>query len=221
MTPRPGVIFDVDGTLVDSNYVHVLAWSRAFVAGGCEVAMADIHRLIGKGSHELVEDLVGEVRTELIDAHGEHLRDLAGEIRAFPAAGDLLRAVADRGLSVALASSAKPEDHERNLEAIDADEAIAFSTQSGDVDAAKPAPDIFEYAMTEAGLDPAATVVVGDTVWDVRAASRSGLPTIGLTCGGIAEAELRAAGAREVFRDPSDLYERFAASMLSRLETAL
>jgi HAD superfamily hydrolase (TIGR01509 family) len=211
------VIFDVDGTLVDSNYLHVLAWSRTFAGAGEDVAMASIHRLIGKGSTELVEGLIGKAPAELLDAHGERFAELRADLRPFPAARDLLHAVSERGLIVALASSAKPDDHEANLEALDADGAIAFSTQSGDVDEAKPAPDIFQFALDEADLDRERTVVVGDTVWDVAAACQAGLATIGLTCGGISGAELVDAGAEEVYDGPGHLLDRLDDSIIGRL----
>ena len=139
---------------------------------------------------------------------------LKSEIRAFPRAGDLLRAVHDRGLRVVLATSAEKSDLEALLKAIDADDAIDAVTSAGEVEQAKPAPDLFCVALEEAGTATDATVVVGDTVWDVKAAKRAGLPCVAVTSGGISRAELEAAGAVAVYADVGALLDDLEHSSL-------
>jgi HAD superfamily hydrolase (TIGR01509 family) len=217
MSPSSGraVIFDVDGTLVDTNYLHALAWRRVFLERGeAEIFSARIHRLVGMGSDELLEELFGRPRPELKPERARHFDALKGEIRAFPRAAELLRTLHERGLRVVLATSAEKSDLEALLEAIDADDAIDSVTSSGEVDAAKPAPDLFCVALEEAGTSPEATVVVGDTVWDVKAAARAGLPCVAVTCGGISRSELLEAGAVAVYDDPADLLAQLGDSPL-------
>src|SRR5437762_8569424 len=165
---RRAVLFDIDGTLVDTNYLHALAWRRVFLERRePEITTARIHWLVGMGTDELLETLCGRSRPELKPERARHFDALKPEIRAFPGAADLLRAVHGRGARVVLATSAEKDDLEALLAAIDADDAIDAVTSAGEVDAAKPAPDLFAAALEEAGTDPGATVVVGDTVWDV------------------------------------------------------
>jgi HAD superfamily hydrolase (TIGR01509 family) len=199
------VLFDVDGTLVDTTYLHVLAWSRVFAREGEQVDMARIHRQIGRGGEELVEDLIGRPAPELTEVHQEAYADLHGEIRAFPRAADLLRAVARRGARVVLASSAPADADAANRRALGADEVIHAAVMSGDVERAKPHPDLFCKALELAEVGRGAAVCVGDSTWDVEAAARAGLACIGLGCGGIGADELRRAGAVEVYADPAEL----------------
>lgn len=216
--PRPGVLFDVDGTLLDTNYLHVLAWWQAFRDAGHEgVAMATIHRAIGIASAELVRHVVGTDDERAVEAHTRRYEALRDQVLAFPAAADLLRACAGRGLAVVLATSGAESDLEWMLPAIGTDDAVHGATTSAEVESAKPAPDLLDAAMREHGLDPARTVVVGDTVWDVESARKAGLPCIGLACGGIPEGELREAGAVAVYADPADLLAHLDDSPLRRL----
>ena len=205
---RAGVLFDVDGTLLDTNYLHAVAWWQGFRdAGHDQVTMAQIHRAIGIASAELVRHVLGRDDEAAVDGHSaryEPLRELAG---AFPRVPELLGACDERGLAVVLATSGTAADLEWMVPALGGDEAITGATTSGDVEAAKPAPDLLTTAMEQHGLDPARTVVVGDTVWDVQAADRAGLPCVALTCGGISAAELREAGAVAVHADPAALLE--------------
>lgn len=205
MSPLRAVVFDVDGTLVDSTYLHVIAWSRAFADAGEQVPMTAIHRQIGKGASDLVAELLGREDPSIVDGHGHHFSKLHPEIRAFPGAGDLLRAIADRGIEVVLATSAKEEDDEVNRRAVDADAAVSARTTPADVEDAKPAPDLFQAALDHVGVEAVDAVAVGDSVWDVEAAARAGMACVGVTCGGLSAAELRDAGARQVFDGPEDL----------------
>ena len=212
-----GVIFDIDGTLADTNFLHAVAWRRAFVENGFDVPTAWVHRMVGAGSDVLMTELVGREVAEVKTAWRHHFGALKGEIRALPGAGDVLRAVARRGLTVALASSSEEEDLEPLLRAVDADDVISAVTSAGDVDDAKPSPEVFEAALAKAELDAGSAIVVGDTGWDVEAAARCGLRCIGVLTGGVSRGELLDAGAAAVFRDVSELRERLDESPIATL----
>jgi HAD superfamily hydrolase (TIGR01509 family) len=215
---QTGVIFDVDGTLADTNYLHVVAWARAFRDAGENVAMSDIHRLIGMGSDLLVEELVGHPDDEAADAHTTLFEDMMPEIRAFPRAADLLAEVHRRGATVALASSASESQLEAMLEAIDApDGVIDHVTGADDVDHSKPEPDVFAATLEATGLDPADTLVVGDTVWDIKAAAKLGLKVVGVVTGGISRQELEEAGAIAIYDDVAHLLAELDDSPIARL----
>ncbi len=214
----PGVLFDIDGTLLDTNYLHVVAWWRAFRDTGYdEVDMASIHHSIGQSSPELVERLVGRTDEDTVEAHTRRFQDLQPLAEALPRARALVRACDRLGRTAVYATSAKASDLDWMLPMIGAGDAVAGVTSSADVDQSKPDPDILHISMDKHGLDPDRTVVVGDTVWDIGAAKNAGLPCIGLRCGGISEDELRDAGAAEVYDAPADLLTRLEESLL-RLE---
>ena len=205
LSHRRGVLFDVDGTLVDSNYLHTVAWWQAFRRLGYDVPMAHIHRAIGMGGDKLIGHVLGsepgsEEETELEASHGAVFSTYWPSLRAFDGAAELLRATSSRGLAVVLASSASEPDLQALRQVIDADDAISSATCSSDADESKPAPDILEAALEAADLDAEGTVFVGDSVWDIESAGKLGIPTIGLTCGGTSEAELREAGAKQIGR---------------------
>lgn len=217
MTARPGVVFDIDGTLVDTNYLHTLAWRRAFLEHGVDVPAAAIHRHIGMGSSLLLERLAGGARDDVKEAWRRHFDVLKPEIRALPGAAELVRAVAASGAAAVLASSSEEADVRALLDALQVDDVLAGVTSAGDVDEAKPEPEVFEVAMAKADLDRHRTVVVGDTVWDVEAASRCGLPCVCVLTGGIGAAELEAAGAVAVYESAAELVERLPSSPLARV----
>jgi HAD superfamily hydrolase (TIGR01509 family) len=213
----PAVLFDVDGTLVDTNYLHTMAWWRAFRDMGQQLPAARVHRHIGMGSDMLMEALVGRAEwPELEEAHRRRLEELKGEIVAFPKAAELLRALAAQGVHIVLATSSNEKDVDALVAAIDADDAIGEVTSAGDVEEAKPRPDVFQAAMEKGGCDPDTTVVVGDTVWDVKAAARAGLPCICVLSGGVSRAELEEAGAVAVYDDVAALLDDLDASPLIR-----
>jgi len=219
---RSGVLFDVDGTLVDTTYLHAVCWGESLRQHGHDVTTADIHHAIGMASGELLTALLGEDRDRdaddaLKDAHLTLYRQWWGRLVPLPGAADLLRACSDRGLDVVLASSASEEELAALTSALDADDAITEATSSADADAGKPAPDILQAALEQTGLAAERVVFVGDAVWDGEAAQRAGVTFVGLTCGGTPESELRAAGAVEVWRDPAELKEHFADSALGKL----
>jgi phosphoglycolate phosphatase-like HAD superfamily hydrolase len=221
-TKDAGVLFDVDGTLVDSTYFHTLAWWQAFRQQGLDVPMASIHRHIGMGGDKLLERLLPansseDVRSTVERAHGAIFSTFWPAIRPFESARTLLQSCAESGLAVALASSA----HERDLQVlrniIDADPWIDCATSSADAAESKPSPDILLAALEKLDLKPADVAYVGDSVWDVKAAAQLGIETIGLTCGGISAAELFEAGAVEVYSGPKALLQRLDASSLGKL----
>ncbi|GAB3203226.1 HAD family hydrolase [Geodermatophilus arenarius] len=215
------MLFDVDGTLLDTNYLQVLAWWQAFRdTGHPEVSMADCHRAIGIASEELVTHLLGEDADdagEVSDAKTRRYEPLRELVTAFPRVDELLAACRERELAVVLATSGKDSDLEWMVPAIGGDDVVDGATSSADVEAAKPAPDLLQTAVDQHGLDAARTVVVGDTVWDVRSARDAGLPCIALTCGGISRAELEDAGADEVYDDPADLLDHLDDSLIGKL----
>lgn len=217
----PAVLFDVDGTLVDSNYLHVCAWQRAFDAEDISVAAWHIHRCIGMDGSKLVRTLAprasDDVQDRLGDAHSRYYRDLAPLLAPLPSARALLHRVADLGLQVVLASSAPDDELEVLRKVLDCDDVISVSTSSRDVDTAKPDPGILQVALDRAGVPAERAVFVGDAVWDARAALSAGLPCIGLLSGGISGAELQNAGAAPIFADPQDLLENLEFTRIAAL----
>lgn len=221
MTPtaRPStILFDIDGTLVDSNFLHVDAWQRAFALQGVHADAWRIHRAIGQDASRLVTELAGERdeawTAEAKQGHSLFYRELAPRLRAFDGATDLLRAVADRGMRAVLATSAPDEELELLLRALDAGDAVHATTSADDVDRAKPDPDILAVALERAETDAADAAFVGDSTWDMIAAERAGVIAYGVRSGGTSAAELREAGAREVFDDPADLLARLVELVL-------
>jgi HAD superfamily hydrolase (TIGR01509 family) len=219
---KPGVLFDVDGTLTDTTYLHTLSWWHAFRQQDVLVPMAFIHRAVGMGADKLLDHLLGEDRDHSLDsamedAHAAVFSTYWPSVRAFDGAKDLLLRCAVSGLTVVLASSAARRELQVLTAALDADEAIAAATSASDAEQSKPAPDILEAALAAGGLRASDCLYVGDTVWDVQAAQHLGMPTIGLTCGGTSGAELREAGAAETYRDPQELLASFGTSRLGRL----
>jgi HAD superfamily hydrolase (TIGR01549 family) len=206
------VLFDVDGTLVDSNYLHVDSWQRALVDLGSPADGWRIHRAIGQDSVRLLRSVVGERDEEWVsrakERHSELYKEMAGRLRPFERAGDLLRAIRDRGVRVVLATSAPDDELELLLKAIDAQDAIHATTSADDVDGAKPDPGILQVALERAGAGPSDAVMVGDSVWDMVAAARAGIRSVGVLSGGVGPSELRDAGASVLFDDPADVLRR-------------
>jgi len=213
----PSILVDVDGTLVDTNYLHTVAWWRAFQDIGEDVPMSSIHPLIGMGSDQLVERLIGRESDEASDAHSKHYEPFKNEIKAFPKAADLLNELARRGARVVLATSSDEKDLERLREAIAADDAVDEAVSKGDVEHSKPSPDIFEAALKKFDLDAARTLVVGDTRWDVEAAAKLDLKVVCVLTGGSTREQLEQAGAVAVYQDVAELLEKLDESPLSNL----
>ncbi len=214
---RPTILVDVDGTLVDTNYLHAVAWWRAFRDIGEDVPMSRIHPLIGMGSDQLVHRLIGRESEEASEAHSRHYEPFKKEIAAFPRAAELLAELSRRGARVVLATSSDEEDLARLREAIDADDAIDDAVSKGDVEHSKPSPDIFEAALKRFELDPRNTMVVGDTPWDVEAAAKVELGTVCVLTGGATREQLEEAGALAVYEDVGELLDDLDNSPLSKL----
>ena len=212
MTP-PTALLDIDGTLVDSNYQHALAWYRAFRLHGITIPVWRCHRAIGMGGDQLVSYLAGEgferehgdaVRTE------EHAlyAQMIGEVRAFEGARGLIEDLKGAGGKIVVVSSAKPEDTQHYLDLVDARALVDGWTDSGSVDATKPAPDLVEAALDLVG--GGAAVMVGDSTWDCKAAKAAKVKTIAVRTGGFGADELRDAGAIAVYDSLGELRSRLA-----------
>jgi HAD superfamily hydrolase (TIGR01549 family) len=202
-------ILDVDGTLVDTNYHHALAWHRALHAHGHSVQMWKVHRHIGMGGDQILDALIGEEAAAadgeaIAEAAGEAYKELIGEVEPLEGARGLIEKLKDDGATVILASSAKEEEVDHYLDLLDARELVDDWTTSADVEATKPEPDLVNAALEKAGNDNA-SVMVGDSVWDVEAAKRAGIPTLAVLTGGFSEEELREAGAAQVVEAINDL----------------
>ena len=217
---RGSVVYDVDGTLLDTNYLHVTAWWDAFRERGHDVACADIHRAIGLSSDDLISRVLGGPDPSVSAAHSRYIAPYLGRMRPLAGAPDLLRATARLGLNVVLATSAKDEELDLMLDALEARDAVSTVVSSGDVEQAKPNPEIVQKALAESGTDPDYAVMVGDTVWDMLAAQGAGVPCVGLLSGGISEEELRDAGAVETCPGPAVLLKKLTGSAIGGLRAS-
>jgi HAD superfamily hydrolase (TIGR01549 family) len=206
----PAAILDIDGTLVDTNYHHAIAWYRAFRAHEVILPLWRIHRHIGMGGDQLVAALAGE---DFDAEHGDAVRDaekeryteLIDEVEPLDGARELLLRLDERGHAIVLASSAKQDEADHYLDLLDARDLAKAWTTSADVEKTKPEPDVVAAAIEKAGGGPA--VMLGDSTWDAIAATRLDVPTIGVLTGGFSELELREAGAACVFENLADLLE--------------
>lgn len=205
MTPRRAVALDLDGTLVDSVHVHVVAWHEALLASGRHVPMARIHAGIGMGGDRLVAWLLGgrpDDATALADHHRERFLDRAELLRPTPGADALLADLAEREVPHLIATSAGTEERQALLECLDASPPLI----DGDaVASSKPAPDVVHAAAGQLDVLVGSITMVGDAVWDVLAARAAGAAAVGVRCGGTAATELRDAGAVRVVDDPAGL----------------
>lgn len=218
MTRPPAAILDIDGTLVDTNYHHAVAWFRAYRRLDVTLPLYRIHRHIGMGGDQLVGALAGD---EFERAHGDEVRalegdlygELMGEVQPLAGAHDLLAALKERGHALVLASSSKQHEVDHYVDLLGARELADGWTTSADVERTKPAPDLVTAAVERAGGGDA--VMVGDSTWDCEAAKRAGLATIGVLTGGFSEQELREAGAACVFERLDDLHRELDETPLS------
>lgn len=215
------VLFDIDGTLVDSNYLHVHAWYRAFEEAGHPVEAWRIHRSIGMDGTTLVKTLATDAdedaREQAKDLHSRYYKELAPHLRRLPGARELLEAVHKLEVQVVLATSAPEDELSLLREVLDSDHLISAVTSSEDVDTAKPKPDIIEIALKRAGVTPAHAVFVGDTVWDVEACNRAGVDSIAVLSGGVSRGELEKAGAQRVFEHPLELCQHLDDTPIAAL----
>ncbi|CAN5151973.1 HAD family hydrolase [soil metagenome] len=233
----PAILFDIDGTLVDSNYLHVAAWSRAFAELDVPVDSWRIHAGIGMDSSKLLDDLLGDrgssnespsdrssssaskdgLEDKAKKLHTKYYTKAADELRAFDGARELVKAIADRGYQVVLATSA-PEDELKMLrKTLKIEDDIAIVTSDSDVEQAKPAPDIVGVALERAGVSADRAIMVGDSVWDVKGAGAAGVRCIGFRSGGTSGPTLTDAGAIEIWDGPADLLAHLDESAISEL----
>jgi HAD superfamily hydrolase (TIGR01549 family) len=214
---EPAAILDIDGTLVDSNYQHTLAWYRAFRQFDHVLPVWRIHRHIGMGGDQLVASLCGD---DVEEQQGEDIRaaektlylQLIDEVEPLRGARDLIADLKRMDRRVVLASSAKPDEVEHYLDLLDARGLADAWTSAGDVEATKPAPDLVEVALERIGGGQA--VMVGDSTWDCKAAARAGVETVAVLTGGFSDQELREAGAVDVFDSIDDLRRRLSDTPL-------
>ena len=222
--PADALLFDIDGTLVDSVDLHARAWQEAFEHFGKRIPYQAIRSQIGKGGDQLMKEFLSpkelEEREEELDKYRTALfkRKYLKDVRAFPRVRELFQEILRRKLPLALASSAKGDelDHYKKLAGID--DLVETETSSDDAERSKPHPDIFEVALKRLGGKPRKdrVYVIGDSPWDAIAAGRLGVRAIGVLCGGFPEADLRKAGCIALYRDPADLLSRLEESPIVR-----
>ena len=221
MTDPTVAVLDIDGTLVDSNYQHALAWYRALRSVGETYPVWRLHRLIGMGGDQVVtavggEDLERRVGDQAREQQGREVDELLEEMAPLPGARDLLEAIKERGHRLVLASSAQQRHVDVFLDKLDARGIADAWTSSADVETSKPAPDLLQVALEKLGAPPdVPSVVIGDSVWDVEAAKRAGMPAFVVRSGGFGDDELREAGAIAIYDTPGDLAKALADTPLA------
>jgi membrane protein len=218
---KQAILFDIDGTLVDSNDAHVDAWLEAFRSAGFDFSREQIHEQIGKGGDNLLPTLVPELdeaeQEKLDEAHGEIFRRLRPGVRPFPGGTEILERAAAAGQRVVLASSASREELDHWVQLLDAERFLTATTSRDDVEHSKPCPDIFAKALEKSGcVSPQDAVVVGDTPYDIIAARAIGLPAIGVRSGGFNDGQLNEAGAVALYDDVAALLADYDNSPISR-----
>ncbi len=225
MTTQRALLLDVDGTLVDSTYVHVWTWVRALAEAGAPVPFVDVHRRIGKDGSTIVEELLDiagidddEERESIAgrakDLHGEYYAEQAESLRVLPGARDLVRGAKEQGWITVLATSAPPSEFAEARELLDIDDYVDAVTTGEDVDRAKPDPTIVEIALERSGVDAADAVMVGDATWDAIAATKLGIRSVAVRTGGIGDSEFRAAGFSEIVDDAAAVLDLLNAGRL-------
>jgi HAD superfamily hydrolase (TIGR01509 family) len=209
------VVFDVDGTLVDSVDAHARAWQDTFRHFGYDFPWPELRHNVGKGADQY---LAAFLPKEQIDRLGDRMvewrlerfkREYLPRIRPFPMVRELFEHLRTAGLRIALASSAKAEELESYLQLIRVDGLCDARTTADDAEKSKPHPDIFEAAIAKLNVEPQTALAIGDTPYDAQAAVSAGMPVVGVLCGGFPERELREAGCRDIYLDPEDLLNRW------------
>jgi HAD superfamily hydrolase (TIGR01509 family) len=214
-------IFDVDGTLIDSNDLHAQAWQQAFRKFGYELPLDRLHHQVGKGGdHYVPHFLTPEDNARFgkeLDKYKTELfkREYASRIKAFPKVSELFQRIDDEGLKIAFATSSKGDELEKYKKLLGVDELVSEETSKDDARHSKPSPDIFAAALEKLRLSASEAIAIGDTPYDAQACGKLGLAIIGMLCGGFSENELREAGCCAIFRDPADLLEHFDESPLA------
>ncbi len=217
------VIFDIDGTLIDSVDLHARAWLEAFAFFGHKLSFEEVRKQIGKGGDQLMPVFLSK---EEMQRSGELLQKIRGDlykqrymkmVEPFPRVRDLFRRIKSDGLQIALASSAKGDELEYYKKLINVDDLMEAHTSADDADKSKPHPDIFQAALAKLdAVAPEDAIVVGDTPYDAIASHKAGIPSIGVLCGGFPEHELRSAGCIEIYRDPADLLAKYESSVIGK-----
>ncbi|MET9022609.1 HAD family hydrolase [Actinopolymorpha sp. NPDC004070] len=213
MTDSIIAVLDIDGTLIDSNYQHALAWYRALRSVGEIRPVWQLHRLIGMGGDQVVtavggEDLERRVGDRAREQQAKEVAAMIEEMAPLPGARDLLVAIKNRGHRLVLASSAQQSQADAFIDKLDARDIIDDYTTSADVEASKPAPDLLQVALKKLGApSDAKSVMVGDSVWDIEAAKKAGMPAIAVRSGGFGDDELERAGAVAIYDTPGDVAE--------------
>ena len=216
---RRALLLDVDGTLVDSTYVHVSTWHRALDEAGATVPHVEVHRRIGKDGGTLVAELLkaagvdddeerDRIASRAKDLHSRYYAEAAESLRLLPGARDLVRAASERGWITVLATSAPPSEFREARALLDVDEFVDAVTTGEDVDQAKPDPTIVAIALERSGVDASDAVMVGDAIWDAIAATKLGIRSIAVRTGGIGDDELRAAGFSDIVDDAAAVFAR-------------
>jgi HAD superfamily hydrolase (TIGR01549 family) len=221
MVHQPAVLFDIDGTLVDSNYLHIHAWCRAFSDIGLDVESWRIHRCIGMDGTRLVKFLTGDaeedVQQQAKDLHLQYFEESASLLNRLPGARELLQRIHALGLQIVLATSASEDELALLRKVLDSDDIVSAMTSSKDVDVAKPEPGIIQVALDRAGVDADHAVYLGDAVWDIVACKNAGVSSIGVLSGGVSREELGNAGAEQVFDNARELCERIDDTAIAAL----
>jgi HAD superfamily hydrolase (TIGR01509 family) len=213
-------ILDIDGTLVDTNYQHALAWFRAFKDHGIVLPIWRIHRHLGMGGDQVVEALTDEATEreqgdDIRDSEKEHYMSLIDEVENMNGARELIEELRRRGHTVVLASSAKEDEVDHYLDQLDARDLAEDWTTSADVEQTKPEPDLVNAALQKAGADPQDATMIGDTPWDIKAAEKAGVATIAVLTGGFSIDELKESGAAAVFESIVDLCQGLGETALA------
>ena len=204
------VVLDVDGTLMDTNYLHTEAWARAFEEAGYRVPREKVHKQVGKGAELLIHEFVDDddAVEEIQNLHSEFYEGFQKFGHPLPGAKELLSSLKERGYQVWFVTSAKDEELEHHMQELEAEDIIAGVVNSSSVDNAKPAPDIFEEALRRAGVTADETVALGDARWDVEAAKAAGIRTVAVLSGGAFHTQdLEVAGAVAVYEDCAAILE--------------
>ena len=216
------VLSDIDGTLLESNWLHAAAWRDAFAVIGIELELEEVRRQIGKGGDELIPVFVPWWKRKQVEESLKAYRkflfeaDYMAKVKPFPRVRELIERMKQAGIKVALASSAKKDELEVYKKIANIEDLVDENTSADDADRAKPHPDIFQATLDKMGVKATEALALGDTPYDAEAAGRAGVWTVGVTTGGWSEKELLDAGCVEVWRDVADLLENFDSSAFVR-----
>ena len=217
---RRAILFDIDGTLVDSNDAHVEAWQKAFALEGYAFSRTEIHTQVGKGGDNMVPSLLPDtptgIKERIAQAEGDiYKRDYLMRVEPFAGAKEMLKDLVQRGHTIVLASSASRMEVDHYIGLLDAEGLLSGATSKDDVARSKPCPDIFTAALAQTGGPAESAIVVGDTPYDVLAARRAGIDSIAVLSGGFEEGELLSCGPVAIYRDVAELAASYDSSPLA------